>query len=235
MRKTRSFAEIYNDLDGEIVNLFQQLRDNGAALGELIELTPFSREEYTRSFEVSDDPLEQSRRTLVRSFMGFGSNSLCREVKSGFRSKSYRSGTTAAHDWRNLPNNFPAVIDRLRGVTIENKDAMEVSQIQDSPETLHYFDPPYIHETRTAYAGHNSRSGYNHEMSNEQHRKFLSAVVTLTGKVVISGYQHPLYDEFLPSPEWTRVERLTLADGARERTEVLWMNRPPQAELNLEF
>ena len=41
--------------------------------------------------------------------------------------------------------------------------------------------------------------------------------------VVLSGYPCPLYDEEL-YPDWRRVTRKALADGARERTEVLWLS-----------
>lgn len=74
LRKPRSYAEVYNDLDGEIVNLFTVARDRGDELVRLLELTPFSRDEFQQSYEPTDDPLEQARRTIARSFMGFGSN-----------------------------------------------------------------------------------------------------------------------------------------------------------------
>jgi len=94
LRKERAYGEIYNDLDNEIVNLFRVGRARGDELRRALELTPFSRVEYRLSFEVSDDPVEQARRTVTRSLMGFGSNALCRLVKSGFRANSNRSGTT---------------------------------------------------------------------------------------------------------------------------------------------
>lgn len=68
LRKPRSYGEIYNDLDGEIVNLFRVLRDSGPELMHLLELTPFSRTEFLASYEPHPDPLEQARRTLVRSY-----------------------------------------------------------------------------------------------------------------------------------------------------------------------
>src|SRR5690606_23762221 len=101
LRKPRSYAEVYNDLDGEMVNLFRMVRDRGPELRELLRLTPFARVEYRESYEPCDDPLEQARRSVIRSFMGFGSNSLCRVIQSGFRFNSGRSGTTPAHDWAN--------------------------------------------------------------------------------------------------------------------------------------
>src|SRR3954471_8601570 len=61
MRKPRSYGEVYNDLDGEIVNLFHVLR--GPRAGELIaslRLTPFARIEFEESYETAADPVEQA-------------------------------------------------------------------------------------------------------------------------------------------------------------------------------
>lgn len=88
LRKPRSYAEIYNDLDSEIVNLFRMVRDRGAELAKLLTLTPYAREEYGTLHD-DDDPMEKARRTVIRSFMGFSSTSIHRNT--GFRSDSNRS------------------------------------------------------------------------------------------------------------------------------------------------
>lgn len=221
LRKPRSYAEVYNDLDGEMVNLFRVVRDRGAELRALLESTPFAREEYRGAFELAEDPLEMARRTMIRSFMGFGSNAILRSIKSGFRSNSNRSGTTPAHDWANYPGCLDAIVARLKGVVIESADAMKIMLQHDGIETLHYCDPPYVHATRTQVSHGNH--GYNHEMTDEQHEAFLEGVSGLQGMVVISGYSTELYDSVLA--DWQRVEIAALADGARPRTEVLWINR----------
>ena len=232
LRKPRVYAEVINDLDREIVNLFMVVRNHGEVLRASLAATPFAREEYRASFApCEDDPIEQARRTVVRSFMGFGSNALCRTVKSGFRSNSNRSGTTPALDWRNYPDALPALIDRLRGVVIENRDALRVMEDHDDPRTLHYCDPPYVHATRTKWGGNGARKGYLHEMTDEQHRELAAALSKLKGMVVVSGYPSSLYDELFKG--WRRVERTALADGARERTEVLWMNFSAQVSSDL--
>jgi len=195
-------------------------------------LTPFARDEYRESFDFSDDPMEQARRTVIRSMMGFGSNALCREIKSGFRSNSNRSGTIPAHDWSNYPDVLRQIIERLKGVVIENKDAMEVSLQHDSIETLHYLDPPYVHSTRSSKMhGHH---GYNFEMSEEQHREMAEIARELKGIVIISGYECELYSDELFA-DWYREERASLADGALDRTEVLWMNRKLARQEVMEF
>lgn len=219
LRKPRSYGEVYNDLDGEIVNLFRIVRERGEELIQLLRLTPFSRADYKQSFDVSDDSLEQARRTVIRSFMGFGSNALCRSIQSGFRSNSNRLGTTPAHDWKNFPDSLKFVIERLQGVVIENRDALGLLRQHDSSETLHYCDPPYVHGTRSAKVhGHH---GYTYEMTDEQHQEMISALCELKGAVVLSGYANDIYGPRLWS--WRRVEIPALADGARKRTEILWI------------
>ena len=222
MQKERTYAEVYNDLDGEIVNVFKVLRDNDRAseLERLISLTPFSRDEFTASYEPSQDAVEQARRTITRSFMGFGS-AAATGFGTGFRSNSNRSGTTPARDWANLPPRISEWSARLRGVVIENKDALDLMPQHDTPQTLFYVDPPYVLSTRklaNPYCG----KGYRHEMDDEQHEALADTLHALNGMVVLSGYPCPIYDSLYQ--DWATKERAAHADGARDRTEKLWLN-----------
>lgn len=84
-----------------------------------------------------------------------------------------------------------------------------------------YCDPPYVAETR------DKGSDYSHEMTSDDHRQMAKTLRALTGKVIVSGYPCDLYDKELFA-DWHRVERPYFADGARKRTEVLWMNFKPE-------
>lgn len=226
MRKPRSFAEVYNDLDGEVVNVFRVLRDPAAAadLERLLRLTPFAREEFNGSYEPSDDPIEQARRTVVRCFMGHGSTAQNPSQRTGFRFRTYSSNRTGPADWLNYPNALGAMSERLQGVLIENRPATRVIEEHDSADTLHYVDPPYVAAAR--YIGRpdsGGARGYRHEMTDDQHRELAAALQAAAGMVVISGYPCDLYDRELYAG-WKRVSRGALADGARKRTEVLWLN-----------
>lgn len=64
------------------------------------------------------------------------------------------------------------------------------------------------------------------------HASLLETLRGLIGMVVLSGYAHPLYDESLH--DWRRIEFAALADGARPRTEVLWINPAAAAALDRE-
>jgi len=227
LRKPRSYAEVYNDLDGEVVNFFRVLQSPQAPeLVRLLELTPFAREEFHRAYEPTADPLERARRMAIRSHMGFGSDAAGKGIGkwerpgTGFRANSNRSGTTPARDWMNYPPVLRSIIARLRGVVIEHRDAVECMAQHDSPDTLYYVDPPYVHETRSK-----QRGTYAHEMTDADHARLLDYLRGVRGAVVLSGYRHPLYDAL----GWERVERKAYADGARARTECLWLN-PRAAE-----
>ena len=224
LRKPRVYGEVYNDLDGEMVNLFGMARDRGGELQRLLALTPFARDEFSASYTRSDDPLEQARRTLIRSFMGFGSNAHNRAT--GFRACSNRTGTTPAQDWQHYPDALEFTIERLRGVVLENRDAKEVMAAHDGENTLHYCDPPYVSDTR------DRGSDYRFEMTDEDHEDLAAFLVALKGHVVISGYDCDLYRDLYAG--WRQVRRASLADGARPREEVLWITaHSPSNELPL--
>jgi len=231
MRKPRSYAEVYNDQWDTVVNVFRVLRDPAQAtrLAELLRLTPFARAEFEATYDDGDDadPVERARRTIFRSFAGFGSASTNGEYATGFRANSNRSGTTPAHDWVNYPAHIEQFVERLAGVVIERRDALDVIRQSDGPHTLIYCDPPYPHSTRNMARGN---AAYAVEMTDAEHVALAEALHAATGMVVLSGYACDLYDRDLYSG-WERREREHRADGARVRTEVLWLNPACSAAL----
>jgi DNA adenine methylase len=114
-------------------------------------------------------------------------------------------------------------------VIIENRPAHELIAQHDGVDTLFYVDPPYLEETRSDRA----RKAYRHELTDEDHVALLRQLRLVAGMVVLSGYPHPLYDQALVGG-WRRVETAAHADGARDRTEVLWINPVCAAALERE-
>jgi DNA adenine methylase len=215
--------EIYNDLDGDIVNLFRVVRDNGEELKKIIELTPFSREEYLQAYKPTDSPIEKARRTVIRAFMGRSSTGATGKISdtgsiaTGFRGKSTGCGKTSAKVWDSYPESLKAVIERLKGVVIENKDAFEIIDQHDSAQTFFYVDPPYLFSTRDA------GTDYRYELTDQEHIALAEKLNHIEGSVIVSGYQSELYDELYKG--WTARKKMAYSDGdkANPRTEVLWM------------
>jgi DNA adenine methylase len=220
LRKPRSKIEVYNDLDSEVVELFQILRDpvSASELIRLLDITPFGREEFERAYQPAETPLERSRRLIVRSFSGFGSHSHNSENSNGFRwhpSKAY------AQEFANIPRSLQCVTERLRGVTIERQHAIKLITNQDTPRSFFFIDPPYPHSTRDPHL-----KGYRYEMQDGEHRRLAETLKLIKGKALISGYAG-FYDELFKS--WYRREKSSYANGQKgrsARTEVVWANYP---------
>ncbi len=222
LRKPRAYAEIYNDRWGTVVDVFRVARDPVLAceLERRLRLTAFARDEFKAAYFVeSDDIVERARKSIVRSFMGFGSASTNGDFLTGFRASSRRSGTTPALDWMHYPDVIRGFTDRLQGVVIENKNALEVLEQHDDADTLIYCDPPYMHQTRNMRRGNAS---YAHEMTDEDHETLARALRVCRGMVIVSGYHSPLYDRLFDG--WHLEQCDAMADGARPRREVLWLN-----------
>lgn len=223
VRKPRAaLVEVYNDLDKQIVNVFRVLRDDelAARLSRRLTATPFARVEFVESYDEADDPVEQARRTIVRAFMGFGSDSAT-GARTGFRANGNRQNMHPANDWANYPKHIQVFAERLQGVVIENRDALDIIRQHDGAGALHYADPPYLPLTRSLHTRRKSK-GYNHDMTEQQHRALAALLTTVEGMVVLSGYASDLYESLYAG--WTRVERKAKADGALDRVEVLWLN-----------
>jgi len=219
-------VETYNDLDSELVTFFRVLRDQKEALIEAIGLTPFSREELARACKEPTEglsDLERARRFFVRA----------RQVRTGLAQTASagrwahclltsRAGMAGAVSrWLGSIEDLSAIAQRLLRVQIENAPALEVLKRYDSPETLFYCDPPYVHDTR------GDSKAYGNEMTDEDHRELARSLHVAVGKVALSGYHGPLYDELYK--DWYRVEAdPKLCHSVKtERTEILWLNYEP--------
>jgi DNA adenine methylase len=224
MQKPRSHGEVYNDLDGDIVNLFRVLQNatQRAQLSELLVLTPYARAEFDKAWIYTDEPVERARRTVIRAQMGFGSAGASKGT-TGFRIDCYRQYGTAQQLWARYPDQLAAIGKRLAGVLIENRPAIDIMLAHDSPQALHYVDPPYMHDTR----GRGAQKGryYRHELDDDQHAELLATINELQGMVVLSGYPSELYMERLVG--WTTNStsaRISAGRGSDTRTECLWLN-----------
>lgn len=226
LSKAAAPIEIINDIDNEIVNFFEQLRDNHEALCEVVELTPYAEMELIAARNVIEglSNLERARRFLVQSMMAI--NGTFGPSRGGFSySDSYSRNNQDArvNRWNNLPERLRKVVARLKTVRIENKNALNlVERYLNRPATLIYLDPPY-------YA--DRVNGYNKDANDATfHAKLLELINTANCMIFISGYDNQMYNDLLSFNQgWERktIDTFTkdTSGKSHSRTEVVWMNK----------
>lgn len=214
--------ETYNDLDSELVNFFETLRNQGAKLIKAISLTPFSREELIKACHPEPElsKLERARRFYVRARQtrtGLAqTSSEGRWAHCVLTSRASMSG--AVSRWLGAIDGLPEIVQRLQRVQIENAPALEIIERYDTEETLFYLDPPYVHESR------NDSKAYGHEMTDAEHIELAELLHSIKGRAVLSGYRSRLYDKLFA--EWTRLDASlkTCNSSKGKRQESLWLN-----------
>ena len=233
LNRMPSPVETYNDIDGEVVNFFQVLRDQHEELIRAIALTPFSREEYYRAIHTTNgvSDVERARcfyikarqtRTGLAQTASLGRWANCKNT-----SRAGMSGVVSR--WLGGVGALDDIAQRLMRVQIENRPAIDVIRLYDSPKTLFYCDPPYLHATR------GDVKAYGFEMDEEQHREFAEVVNACSGMVAVSGYDHPLMDKLFEPGKWFKTlgARKTIHSTKGTRQEVLWTNYDPKKQMGL--
>lgn len=206
-----------------MVNYFKVLRDSPTELIELLELTPYGRDEYNNAYEISknDTDIEKARKFVVKCFMGFGCSNLYR---NGFRSSQQSNSPYTTKAWNELPETLKQATKRLKNAQIENLSAIEIINRYNTDDVFIYADPPYLLDTRKGYL-------YKHEMTDEQHIELLKTLVKHPGKVMISGYENDLYNGILKG--WEKARKNTTAEKGLQRQEVIWMNYKMDKQISI--
>ena len=221
LRKMPAKIEVYNDLNGLVVNFFRVLREQPAELVRALELTPYARTEYILSQQPIDDPLENARRFYVWCWQGRGRGGVVES--GGWRfMKSDSRGQTPCDDWVKVEHLYE-VAKRLRNVQIESIDAMRCIDLYDTPDTLFYIDPPYLPDTRSIRWG---GSSYLHEYTEQDHGRLAEKLHTIKGMAIVSGYPSEMYDELFRG--WRIADKESRKDTAAavrvKTTERLWIS-----------
>jgi DNA adenine methylase len=226
LNRAPSPVETYNDIDGDVVNFFRVLRDRSDELIRACALTPFSREEYYDAIhgsQVGISDVERARRFFIRARQtrtGLAQTaSLGRWANCKNTSRSGMSGVVSR--WLGGVEGLDEVAERIMRVQIENRPAIDVIKLYDSPYSLFYCDPPYVHSTR------GDTKAYGFEMDDRQHILLADTLKSIEGKAAISGYRCDLMDELYK--DWHRFDAPAkkVHSTKDERQESLWTNYDP--------
>ena len=100
-------------------------------------------------------------------------------------------------------------------VQIENRPALEVIERFNYNNVFMYIDPPYLLNTRVG-------KQYKHEMTNADHEDLLKMLLQSKAKIMLSGYESEMYDDYLTT--WEKRQFCSCAEHGKPRIETIWMN-----------
>lgn len=218
LRKEPHKCEVVNDLDRRLIAFWRTVRDKPDAIMKSLSATPYARDEFNHALETIDtetDEIEFARKVFV--MLRQSRKRSTSATPGDFRGSG---GTRGPGDvFVNSVGKLPAIAERLRGVVIENTDALDLIDRWDKPDTVMYLDPPYVGETRTAR---------NYTMENagiEFHERLVDKITDAKARIILSGYDHPVYNKL---SVWHRVDSVrntgSTSDSSRHAVETIWTN-----------
>lgn len=218
VQKSKVNHEVYNDIDGNVVNFLMMVRDRPEDMEKACTSIPYSRELYEKwKYEsLPPDPFEKAVRWFYMNRSGISSGNARDISNTGWR-HSTKSNQNPANGYVNACSLFDELSKRMKGVMIEKDDFRKIITKYDSKETLFYVDPPYIGREKY-YAG-----GF----TEQDHRELASLLNQVKGKVVLSYYADPLIDELYPG--WIRYtfdayKQVANNGGVKKTEELLLLN-----------
>lgn len=178
--KPRAERETLNDADGQIMAFWRVLRDRPDELVAAVAATPYGRSEWQGSRVEASDDLERARRLLVNVDQSFSRSRQSWSVPCiGDGRGRWQPGS-----WDNLPPKILTAAHRLRGVALENGDAVEMLARWDRADAVIYCDPPYAGPLRTEPS-----KGYAVDDDGTLWARLVDALLELRhARVILSGY-----------------------------------------------
>ena len=224
LNRPPSEIEVYNDLDSSLVNLFTVVRDDRLfeAFASYLAWSPYSREGFEAALDHADEADDVVSAAKFYTVLNQGI--------SGKRLASKGDWARARSD--NLATRFVLrqdklgwIHDRIRHVQIECRDALDILKEWDGDDTVYYCDPPYVLETRS------KKRYYAVEPGDDYHNELVDTLVSVKGRVVLSGYLHPIYERLREfgwvADSYGAKALMTVHDTGAvrdKRLEVIWRN-----------
>lgn len=213
-----------NELNSDITNFFQVLRDHENELIRLLLLTPCSKLEYDNSWEPSENKIESARRFYVRvrqSFFGLGAQRVNKGWHMAKQHVNAHGGETVSR-WNNAINNLHEVANIIRSdFQITNYDYADCIDKIDFEKAFFYADPPYTKRSRKSY------NDYKFEFTDLQHEQLSDRLHHISGLAMVSGYDCDLMNDLYKDFYKTKfpIKKNNIRSG--EVQEVIFTNYNP--------
>ncbi len=215
--KPPSQREIINDISKPLMNFYRTLRDKFSQLTPLIEQTSYARSTYYYALSIYHklqlfSKVEQA--WAIWTLLSQGHSGIIRAWGYDKQGSSNRSFFTRKKRFSKI------LSSRLKGVTILNKDGLNVISRYDSPNNFFYCDPPYFNSLQAHYKGYGK----------EDFKQLLNTLASIKGRFLLSAYPSPLLESYIIQYRWsyTTIEMNMIANKfvtkKKKKVEVLVWN-----------
>lgn len=208
--------EVYNDLGDNVYSLYKVISDKTMMeeLRKKLELTPYSE---TFRAEFKNDLKKTDLSLVERAFKFMYVNRTSFNGVGGF-STTFMKGRPLSKEvsvYLSAIRGLEELHKRLSTVVFEHKDIFKILEKYDREDTFIYLDPPYVQDTRV------SSTRYEVEMTDEEHERFVERLLTMKAKLMVSGYDHPIYEKL--NDKFKRYE-YTSPLSHSNKIEIIWTN-----------
>lgn len=189
--KEKSKLEVINDLNEEVINFYKVCKSYFDPLNTLIQSTPHSRKVHKEARYILKNPdkydkLDRAWALWVQTVMSFGS-----VIFGGYAYERKSNGILKSFINKKLQFT-PEISKRLRGVSIECADALNVIKNRDAVDVFFYIDPPYFNSDMGFYKGYTKKDFIN----------LLELLKNIKGKFLLSSYPSEILDQYTRRHKW---------------------------------
>lgn len=193
--KEKSFIEVYNDIDKNLVNFFRVLREKPFDLFKKLYFSLYSRAEFDLALEkikekTYSDDVDWAAAVFYVSIMSFG----------GFRLNNtfgYARERSFDELYKKI-NGLKTFHKRIKNITIECLDFKEVIKKYDYEDALFYCDPPYF----------SLEKNYYNDFSFENHYILAETLENIKGKFILSYNSNELLERLYPKAKFFHFSKL---------------------------
>lgn len=207
------YREAINDKNKNLITFWRVARTHPEQLSIKLQLTPYSQEEYRLSREIYKNPDNYSDLDVAWAVYIQCNMSFANKIKGGWATRTI--STNIAKTFQTKTEILPECFQRLKHVVLGCEDALDFIKRWDSPQTLHYLDPPYP----------GSDQGHYHGYSLDDYQKLCDVLDKAKGSYILSNYDQNI----VPKSHQKVIEMKTSMSAARDksvpksRLEKLWI------------
>ncbi|MEJ5328413.1 MAG: DNA adenine methylase, partial [Candidatus Bathyarchaeia archaeon] len=183
-----NYREAINDTNEWLVNFFRVLKDEVKSyeLARRVLLTPYSRSEYGLTKTIMKNDFNSADE--VEAAWAFFVN-----IRVSFAAKLFSGWGFSVYGVNHAISNSPSIdllpfAARLRGVYVDNLDALSFIKNWDSPQTFFFCDPPYPETEQGHYSGY----------TKEDFRNLCETLDKSSGSFILTCYPFDGIEQMLP-------------------------------------